>query len=101
LSTSHKCKIRKIYGSGYHAFWSAPSPRIEARALFALVGRNDTTVDEIRKLIAIPAETEQLFRSYSAAHPEDESSIARVVELRRQVAQELEQLVGHYAGMSR
>jgi len=67
LSASHKFKIAKLVaGSSLEdkwSVWSAPSPKVEAQALLKLVRFNGSTVETIRELIDIPAETEEYFRS--------------------------------------
>ena len=70
-----------------------PSPKVEAEALLKLVRFNENTVETIRELIAIPAETEERFRSYAARYPEDETAIERVIEFRRRVREEFDRLV--------
>jgi hypothetical protein len=63
----HKIKIAKLRENGHsnRAFWSAPTPRIEARALFQLIVRG-ATVQAVRDLIAIPPETEQVLQAHAA-----------------------------------
>ena len=70
---------------------SAPSPRIEARALFQLLGRGET-LEAIRELIAVPRETEKLLRDYASEHSEDRQELERVVEFRQLIEQEFERL---------
>lgn len=97
MSASHKFKIAKFAADtsleGRWSVWSAPSPKVEAQALLKLVRFNGSTVETIRELIAIPAETEEYFRSYVAHHPEEESPIERVIEFRRRVGEEFDRMV--------
>jgi hypothetical protein len=97
LSASHKFKIAKLVaGSSLEdkwSVWSAPSPKVEAQALLKLVRFNGSTVETIRELIDIPAETEEYFRSFVADHPEEESPIERVIEFRKRVREEFDRLV--------
>jgi len=97
LPASHKIKIAKLQtddcSESQRSMWSVLSPKTEAQALLKLLGPNGTTVEAIRELIAIPAETEELFRSYAARHPEDDSPIVRVIEFRRRVGEEFERLI--------
>ena len=50
--------------------------------------RRGATVEAIRELIAIPAETEQILRDYALKHPEEWQRIERVIEFRELVRQE-------------
>ena len=97
MSASHKFKIAKLVaGSSLEdkwSVWSAPSPKVEAQALLKLVRFNGSTVETIRELIDIPAETEEYFRSFVADHPEEESPIERVIEFRKRVREEFDRLV--------
>jgi|SRR5580693_3118760 hypothetical protein len=69
MCASHKIKIAKFQIAKFQenghsncpAFWRAPPPRIEAIALLQMLSRG-ATVEEIRELIAIPSETEQILR---------------------------------------
>lgn len=82
----------RIEVSTSHATWSAPEPKIEARALFQLLGRNGVTVEDIRELIAITAETERHLQAYARANPEERQNIERVLKFRELVGREFEQL---------
>jgi hypothetical protein len=96
LPASHKInigKLRSLPTKTEVSMWSAPLPKVEARALLQMVGHNGTTVEAVRELIAIPPEIEQHFRAYTSDHPEDESAIERVIEFRRRVGEEFERLV--------
>jgi hypothetical protein len=96
LPASHKIKIDKLRSLPTKtevSMWSAPVPKVEARALLQMVGHNGTTVEAVRELIAIPPEIEQHFRAYASDHPEDESAIERVIEFRRRVGEEFDRLV--------
>ena len=75
-----------------HWLGCTASPRQEARALFAMIGRNGDTVESIRKLIAVPPEIERLLRLYLHQHPEDTRGIMRVLEFRQRVSEEFELL---------
>jgi hypothetical protein len=66
--------------------------RSEARNLLALVGRNGDTVDSIRELIAVPSDIERTLRLFLRQYPEDSDGVERVLEFRKRVAQEFEQL---------
>jgi hypothetical protein len=94
IGASHKIKIAKLRENGHSshsAIWDAPTPRIEARALFQLIGQG-ATPEAIRDLIAIPPETEQLLRAYASQHPEERPSIERTISFRTLVSQEFERL---------
>ena len=97
MSASHKFKFAKLAADSAlenkWSVWSAPSPKVEAEALLKLVRFNGSTVEMIREPIAIPAETEECFRSYVAHHPEEESPIVRVIEFRKCVGEEFDRLV--------
>ena len=97
MSASHRIKIAKLAADSTleskRSVWTACTPKIEAQALLKLVGFNGSTVETIRELIAIPAETEEHFRSYAACYPEDQSAIERVIEFRRRVGEEFDRLV--------
>ena len=75
-----------------HWLGCTASPRQEARALFAMIGRNGDTVESIRELIAVPPRIEHLLRLYLRQHPEDSDGVERALEFRRRVSEEFELL---------
>jgi len=83
---------RRPVFSTSQASWGGPDPRIEARALFQLLGRNGVTVEDIRELIAIPAETERNLQAYAQENPEERPNIERMLKFRELVGREFEQL---------
>jgi hypothetical protein len=76
-----------------HWLGCTASPKEEARALFAMIGRNGVNVESIRELIAVPAETERALRLYLHRHPEDAEGVQRVLEFRIRVAEQFERLI--------
>jgi hypothetical protein len=96
MGASHRIKLAKVRGSDCQAYWTAPSPRIEALALLQML-RRGATVDDIGELIAIPSEMEQSLRAFAAEHPDERQRIERVIESRQCVSEEFEPLVckGH------
>lgn len=95
MGGSHIIKLAKAHVSDCEAFWTAPPPRIEALARLETLSRG-VTLGDIRELIAIPPETEQLLREYAAEHPEERGKISRTIELRRVVGEEFERLIGRH-----
>jgi hypothetical protein len=70
----------------------AIAPREEALTLFALVGRNGDTVESVRELIAVPPRIEPALLLDAERNPEDARGVERVLQFRRRVAEEFEQL---------
>jgi len=57
-----------------------------------MIGRNGETVDSIRELIAVPPDIERTLRLFLRQYSEDSDGVERVLEFRKRVAQEFEQL---------
>ena len=66
-------------------YWDPKGPIIEALRLLALLETGDT-VDDVRRLIAVPRHIDASLRAFLAAHPEESLEIARMLSFRREVA---------------
>ena len=80
-----------------HECWDPKGPIIEALSLLALLETGDT-VDDIRRLIAIPHDIEACLRAFIVAHPKESFEIARMLSFRREVAKAFERFVSMYLG---
>lgn len=97
MAASHEIKIaRARIETNLHrqALWSVPPARKEAQALLQLLGRNGTTAEAIRELIAIPPPIERVLQGYALENPEERNAIERVIEFRECVRNEFERLLG-------
>jgi hypothetical protein len=72
--------------------WDPMGAIIEALRLLTLLETGDT-VDDIRRLIAVPREIEASLRAYIVAHPEESFEIEYMLSFRREVAEAFERLV--------
>ena len=75
--------------------WFVGPPKVEARALLALVGRNGDTVDTIRELIRVPPRIEMALRTYGQGHAGE--GMVQILTFRKRVAEEFARLVGGMA----
>ena len=66
---------------------------MEARNLFALVGRSDITVESTRELITVPPDIQRILRLYLRRHPEDAPGIEKVLRFRKRVREEFDRLM--------
>jgi len=72
--------------------WDPKGPVIEALRLLALLETGDT-VDDVRRLIAVPHDIEASLRAYIVAHPEESFEIECMLSFRREVAEAFERVV--------
>jgi hypothetical protein len=70
-------------------------PIIEALRLLALLETGDT-VDDVRRLIAVPHHIEASLRAFIVAHPEEGFEIECMLSFRREVAKAFERFVSMY-----
>ena len=75
--------------------WAPKGPVIEALRLLALLETGDT-VDDVRRLIAVPHHIEASLRAFIVAHPEESIEIECMLSFRREVAKAFERLVSMY-----
>jgi hypothetical protein len=75
--------------------WDPQGPIIEALRLLALLETGDT-VDDVRRLIAVPHHTQASLRAFIVAHPEESFEIERMLSFRREVAKAFEHFVSMY-----
>ena len=73
-------------------YWDPKGPIIEALRLLALLETGDT-VDDVRRLIAVPHHIEASLRAYIVAHPEESFEIECMLSFRREVAEAFERVV--------
>jgi hypothetical protein len=76
-------------------YWIPKGPIIEALRLLALLETGDT-VDDVRRLIAVPHDIEASLRAYIFAHPEQSFEIESSLSFRQEVAEAFERLVSMY-----
>jgi hypothetical protein len=72
--------------------WAPKGPIIEALRLLALLENGDT-VDDVRRLIAVPHDIEASLRAFIVAHPEKSFEIECMLSFRRDVAKAFERFV--------
>ena len=72
--------------------WDPTSPAFEAQGLFALL-ENGNTVDDIRRLIAVPPDVEASLRAFIRSYPEESFEIAYMLSFRQKVALEFERIL--------
>jgi hypothetical protein len=72
--------------------WDPMSATFEAQGLFALL-ENGNTVDDIRRLIEVPADVEASLRAFIRSYPEESFEIEYMLSFRQKVAQEFERIV--------
>jgi hypothetical protein len=77
--------------------WDPEGPIIEALSLLALLETGDT-VDDVRRLIAVPHDIEACLQAFIAAHPKESFEIACMLSFRREVAKAFERFVSMYLG---
>src|SRR5258708_36698336 len=65
--------------------WDPKGPIIEALRLLALIETGDT-VDDVRRLIAVPDDIEASLRAFIVAHPAESFEIECMLSFRRDVA---------------
>jgi hypothetical protein len=75
--------------------WDPKGPIIEALRLLALLETGDT-VDDVRRLIAVPDDIEASLRAYIVAHPDESFEIECMLSFRREVAKAFERVVSMY-----
>ena len=75
--------------------WDPKGPTIEALRLLALLETGDT-VDDVRRLIAVPHHIEAPLRAFIVAHPEESFEIECMLSFRREVANAFERFVSMY-----
>jgi hypothetical protein len=75
--------------------WVPKGPIIEALRLLALLETGDT-VDDVRRLIAVPHDIEASLRAFIVAHPEKGFEIECMLSFRREVAKAFERFVPMY-----
>ena len=75
--------------------WDPKGPIIEALRLLALLESGDT-VDDVRRLIAVPHHIEASLRAFIVAHPEESFGIECMLSFRREVAKAFESFVWMY-----
>jgi hypothetical protein len=75
--------------------WVPKGAIIEALRLLALVETGDT-VDDVRRLIAIPRHIETSLRAFIVAHPEESFEIECMFSFRREVAEAFDRFVSIY-----
>jgi hypothetical protein len=73
-------------------YWDPKGPVIEALRLLALLETGDT-IDDLRRLIAIPHDIQASLRAFISAHPEENLEIGRMLSFRREVAKAFESFV--------
>jgi hypothetical protein len=72
--------------------WDPMSPAFEAQGLFALL-ENGNTVDDIRRLIEVPADVQASLRAFIRSYPEESFEIEYMLSFRQRVAQEFERII--------
>ncbi len=72
--------------------WDPKGPIIEALRLLALIETGDT-VDDVRRLIAVPDDIEASLRAFIVAHPDESFEIECMLSFRREVAKAFERFV--------
>jgi hypothetical protein len=75
--------------------WDPKGPIIEALRLLALLETGDT-VDDVRRLIAVPHHIEASLQAFIVAHPEESFEIECMLSFRREVAKAFERIVSMY-----
>ena len=75
--------------------WDPKGPIIEALRLLALLETGDT-VDDVRRLIAVPDDIEASLRAFIVAHPDESFEIECMLSFRREVAEAFERVVSMY-----
>jgi hypothetical protein len=73
-------------------FNSKFAARVEAKALFVMVGKNGDTVESLRELISVPPEIETLLRTYAQFHPVESREIEMGLRFRERVLEEFERM---------
>jgi hypothetical protein len=73
-------------------YWDPKGPVIEALRLLALLEAGDT-VDDVRRLIAVPQNVETSLLAFIAAHPDESFEIECMLSFRREVAEAFERFV--------
>jgi hypothetical protein len=77
------------------ACWDPKGPITEALRLLALLESGDT-VDDVRRLIAIPYHIEASLRAFIITHPEESFEIESMLSFRQEVATAFERIVSMY-----
>ena len=72
--------------------WAPKGPVIEALRLLALLDNGDT-VDDVRRLIAVPHHIEATLRAFIVAHTEKSFEVECMLSFRRDVATAFERFV--------
>jgi hypothetical protein len=78
-----------------HEFGDPKSPIIEALRLLALL-ETGNTVDDVRRLIAVPYDIGASLRAFIVAHPDESFEIEYMLLFRREVAKAFERFVSMY-----
>ena len=73
--------------------WCCTEPKLEARCLVQLLGKNGHTIDKLRELIRVTPKEEGILRVSALHSPILAEHIERVLRYRVQVAQEFERLI--------
>jgi hypothetical protein len=73
--------------------WAIRNPLDEACDLYKMVSAGSSKIDEIRELIAVPAQIEEALLAYAERYPKDGARIHCVLLFRERVAEEFERLV--------
>jgi hypothetical protein len=68
---------------------------IEALRLLALLETGDT-VDDVRRLVAVPNHIEASLRAFIVSHPDESFEIEYMLSFRREVAEAFERFVSTY-----
>jgi hypothetical protein len=82
---------RSESGTEYQA-WSLPPPRVEAKALFTMLGRNGDTEESLLKLIRVAPREQAALRGCAARYHELSVHIERALRFREKVEEEFKRL---------
>ena len=94
---THQTEKADDWMSTEPACWDPKGPIIEALRLLALL-ETGNTVDDVRRLIAVPHHIEASLRAFMVAHPEESFEIESMLSFRREVAKAFERFVSMYLG---
>ena len=72
------------------------APRIEARALLVMVRKKSDTVENLRKLISVPPESEARLRAYARLNPIAGREIETSLRFRKRVLEEFERIASKH-----
>jgi len=88
---------RNESGTEYQA-WSLPPPRVEAKALFTMLGRNGDTKESLLKLIRVAPREQAALRECAARCHELSGHIERALRFREKVEEEFKALYRQNGG---